>query len=89
VASLEIFEEQLGDFSFKYIYPEEYERLSLRVLELYNKEVITDAMKNLESVFQERMVVFHSIYGREKSLYSIYKKMLRYYSDYDTHGIEK
>jgi (p)ppGpp synthase/HD superfamily hydrolase len=89
VASLEIFEEQLGDFSFKYIYPEEYERLSLRVLELYNKEVITDAMKNLESVFQERMVVFHSIYGREKSLYSIYKKMLRYYSAYDTHGIEK
>lgn len=82
MASLEIFEEQLENFSFKYIYPEEYERLSLRVLELYNKKVIIDAMKNLERALQEREVVFHSIYGREKTLYSIYKKMSRYYSTY-------
>ncbi|KAF3323438.1 hypothetical protein FCM35_KLT12169 [Carex littledalei] len=76
-ASFEIFEEQLGNFCFKFIYPEEYERLSLRLLELYDKGVIIDAMKKLERALQEKMVAYHFIYGRQKCLSSIYRKMLR------------
>lgn len=51
---------------------------------MYDKGVIIDARKKLERALQEKMVAYHFIYGRQKCLSSIYRKMLRYYSAYYT-----
>jgi GTP diphosphokinase / guanosine-3',5'-bis(diphosphate) 3'-diphosphatase len=67
---------ELEDLCFKYIFPEDYESL---------KEKISDTVVRQQGVLEEMIEVIKktlkthrvkaSVYGREKSLYSIYKKI--------------
>lgn len=68
---------KLEDLSFKYVYPKEYERIynlrkeKLQGKEKYFKYIIEKTKKELEKT----NVKFLSIDGRNKKLYSLYKKM--------------
>ncbi len=69
----------LEDLSFQYIYPKEFKRVKqirdehLKGHEEYLKEVRAQIGKELESANLKCL----NIHGREKTLYSLYKKILR------------
>lgn len=69
--------EQLENLCFKYLYPELYEELSSNLLEFYNQDMIAAAIRRLEQALQVRGLCYHTILGRNKSMYSIYSKMAR------------
>ncbi|XP_015644642.1 probable GTP diphosphokinase RSH3, chloroplastic [Oryza sativa Japonica Group] len=83
--------EQLENLCFKYLYPELYEELSSNLLEFYNQDMIAAAIRRLEQALQVRGLCYHTISGRNKSMYSIYSKMARKKLDmdeiYDIHGV--
>ncbi|MFA7245331.1 MAG: RelA/SpoT family protein [Candidatus Magasanikbacteria bacterium] len=69
---------QLEDLSFKFIYPKEYERVKkLRDEKLKGKEKY---FKHLMDITQQELeksnISIISIHGRNKKLYSLYKKLL-------------
>ncbi|MFA5211176.1 MAG: RelA/SpoT family protein [Patescibacteria group bacterium] len=74
---------QLEDLSFKYVYPKEYERISelrqekLKGKEKYFKYVIEKTKRELEKT----NIHFLFIGGRNKTLYSLYKKMQKKNND--------
>lgn len=69
----------LEDLSFKYVYPKEYGRIKkirddkLKGKEKYFKQIIQKVTKELEKADIHPV----SVYGRNKRLYSLYKKVLR------------
>jgi len=70
---------ELEDLSFKYVYPKEYERVKkLREEKLKGKKVY---LKNIEASVQKELqdagIKIIHCYGRNKRLYSFYKKLLR------------
>jgi len=69
----------LEDLSFKYIYPKEYERVK-KVRDDYltgNEEFLRDTMQKLKKELDSSDMRCLDIHGREKTLYSLYKKILR------------
>ncbi|KAK3125673.1 hypothetical protein QOZ80_7BG0608260 [Eleusine coracana subsp. coracana] len=83
--------EQLENLCFKYLYPDEYEELSTNLLEFYNRDMIAAATRRLEQALEVRGLSFYTVYGRHKSMYSIYSKMRRKQLSmdeiYDIHGV--
>ncbi|KAF0908166.1 hypothetical protein E2562_022966 [Oryza meyeriana var. granulata] len=83
--------EQLENLCFKYLYPKQYEELSSNLLEFYNRDMIAAAIRRLEQALQVRGLCYHTISGRNKSMYSIYSKMARKKlamdEIYDIHGV--
>ncbi|XP_062188135.1 probable GTP diphosphokinase RSH2, chloroplastic [Phragmites australis] len=83
--------EQLENLCFKYLYPDKYEELSTNLLEFYNRDMIVAATRRLEQALQVRGLSCYAIYGRHKSMYSIYSKMARKKlamdEIYDIHGV--
>lgn len=70
---------ELEDLSFKYVYPKEYQRVKglreerLAGKEEFLKKLQKDALKELEKAGVEIV----EIHGRNKRLYSLYRKLLR------------
>ena len=70
---------RLEDLSFKFVYPKEYERVKkiqnekLEGKEKYFSQIIDTAKKELKKA----KIKPSAIYGRNKKLYSLYKKLLR------------
>ncbi len=67
---------QLEDLAFKYLYPEEYSKISETVAEKRaNRELITEEYKSLMQLSLARHGLECDISGREKHFYSIWQKM--------------
>jgi GTP diphosphokinase / guanosine-3',5'-bis(diphosphate) 3'-diphosphatase len=78
------FKSELEDLAFKYLEPERYEEIHSRLaaLEVERNEFLTRAI----SILQERLAeadIRAIITGREKHLYSIYRKMIEKDRDFD------
>lgn len=69
--------EQLENLCFKYLYPDKFRELSTNLIGFYNRDMIAAANRRLEQALQVRGLSYYAIYGRHKSIYSIYSKMAR------------
>lgn len=78
--------EQLENLCFKYLHPEEHKEISSRFMVSYDEEMITSAVEKLERALKDRSIVYHVLSGRHKSLYSIYRKMLKYVLSLSLHA---
>ncbi len=69
---------QLEDLSFKYLNPEDYGDISTQLMEFskVSKLSITKVKEDLEEFFDSRGIDVE-VFGRIKSVYSIYKKLKR------------
>ncbi|PIZ94686.1 MAG: hypothetical protein COX81_02885 [Candidatus Magasanikbacteria bacterium CG_4_10_14_0_2_um_filter_37_12] len=70
---------ELEDLSFKYVYPKDYERVKkIRDEKIIGKkQYLKNVIEKTEKAFQEAHVKIISIQGRNKRLYSLYKKLLK------------
>lgn len=69
--------EQLENLCFKHLNPEEHKKLSARLERSFDEAMVTSAMEDLEGALNEEAIPYHVVSGRHKSLYSIYRKMLK------------
>ncbi|XP_077230450.1 putative GTP diphosphokinase RSH3, chloroplastic [Tasmannia lanceolata] len=69
--------EQLENLCFKHLNPEQYEELSSKLFTFLDEAMITFSIEKLEQALRDRVVPYHVLSGRHKSLYSIYSKMLK------------
>ncbi|KAL5698766.1 GTP diphosphokinase [Ranunculus cassubicifolius] len=69
--------EQLETLCFKHLNPEEYKELSSKLVKSFDDALITAAIGKLENALNDEGVSFHALYGRHKSLYSTYCKMIK------------
>ncbi|XP_065016512.1 probable GTP diphosphokinase RSH2, chloroplastic isoform X2 [Musa acuminata AAA Group] len=69
--------EQLENLCFKHLYPEQYKKLSLKLLKSFDEAMISSAIKKLEKALKDRGISYQFLSGRCKSLYGIYSKMLK------------
>ena len=70
--------EQLENLCFKHLHPVEYKELSSKLVESFDSAMITSAIEKLDQALKNEGISYHLLSGRNKSLYSIYLKMLRY-----------
>lgn len=70
--------EQLENLCFKHLDPVQHGELSSRLLEFYDEDLISSAIEKLKYALKEKSVSNIHLLGRHKSLYSIYRKMLKY-----------
>ncbi|MBU0597068.1 RelA/SpoT family protein, partial [Patescibacteria group bacterium] len=74
---------QLEDLSFRYVYPKEYQRIKnlrdekIKGMECYLPEIINKATNE----FKKAGITINEIYGRNKCLYSFYRKLTRKNND--------
>ncbi|KAG6593552.1 putative GTP diphosphokinase RSH3, chloroplastic, partial [Cucurbita argyrosperma subsp. sororia] len=69
--------EQLENLCFKHLHPVEYKELSSKLVESFDSAMITSAIEKLDQALKNEGISYHLLSGRNKSLYSIYLKMLR------------
>lgn len=69
--------EQLECLCFKSLYPDQHEELSEKLMKFFDEAMITSSVAKLEQALDDAAVTYHELTGRHKSLYSIYKKMLK------------
>lgn len=69
--------EQLENLCFKHLNPDQHEELSSKLPESFDEAMVTSAIKKLEKALKDKNISYHVLYGRHKSLYSIYCKMLK------------
>ncbi|GAA0171891.1 pyrophosphatase [Lithospermum erythrorhizon] len=83
--------ERLENICFKYVYPEQHEELSSKLVSAFDEAMISLAVGKLESALTNGDVSYHDLTGRHKSLYSIHRKMLKKKLDmdeiHDIHGL--
>ncbi|ONM59575.1 putative GTP diphosphokinase RSH2 chloroplastic [Zea mays] len=58
--------EQLENLCFKYLYPENFDELSTKLIEIYNIDMIAAATRRLEQALQVRGLSYYAIYGRHQ-----------------------
>lgn len=75
--------EQLENLCFKYLNPDQHKDLSSQLLKSFNEAMVSSAEEKLKQSLQDESVSYHVLYGRHKSLYSIYCKMLKYVFFFD------
>ncbi|CAN0877960.1 Probable GTP diphosphokinase RSH3, chloroplastic [Linum grandiflorum] len=69
--------EQLENLCFKHLNPDQHKELSSQLVESFDEEVITSATDKLGRALDDEAIPYHVLSGRHKSLYSIYRKMLK------------
>lgn len=69
--------DQLENMCFKHLNPDQHKELSSKLLKSFDDALITLALEKLEPALNEKGVSYHVLYGRHKSLYSIYRKMIK------------
>ncbi|KAA8541631.1 hypothetical protein F0562_022783 [Nyssa sinensis] len=69
--------EQLENLCFKHLNPDQHKELSSKLVESFNEAMITSAVEKLERALKDGGISYHLLSGRHKSLYSIYRKMLK------------
>lgn len=69
--------EQLENLCFKHLHPEEYSDISSKVDKYFDEQLIASTIAKLEEALENEGVCYHLLCGRQKSLYSIYRKMLK------------
>ncbi|XP_044485966.1 probable GTP diphosphokinase RSH2, chloroplastic [Mangifera indica] len=69
--------EQLENLCFKHLNPDQHRELSSKVVESFDKAMITSAIYKLQQALNYEGISYHDLYGRHKSLYSIHCKMLK------------
>ncbi|CAN0906965.1 Probable GTP diphosphokinase RSH3, chloroplastic [Linum grandiflorum] len=83
--------EQLENLCFKHLNPDQHKDLSSQLVKSFDEAVITSATEQLDHALKEEAISYHVLSGRHKSLYSIYRKMLKkkLQTDeiHDIHGI--
>ncbi|KAG9146812.1 hypothetical protein Leryth_005134 [Lithospermum erythrorhizon] len=83
--------ERLENLCFKYVYPEQHEELSSKLVKAFDEAMISSAVGKLESALKNGNVSYHDLTGRHKSLYSIHRKLhkkkLSMDEIHDIHGL--
>lgn len=69
--------EQLENLCFKHLNPDQHRVLSSKLVKSFDEAMITSAIGKLERALNEEAISYHVLSGRHKSLYSIYRKMLK------------
>lgn len=69
--------EQLENLCFEHLNPEEHRELSSKLVKSFDDALITLSIDKLEHALSDAGVSFHVLCGRHKSLYSIYRKMIK------------
>lgn len=69
---------ELEDYSFKYLYPEDYEELNSEMESSYEEreQYVEDMVSIIRQALTGHDIVPLAIFGRPKHLYSIYKKLV-------------
>lgn len=70
--------EQLENHCFKHLNPDQYRKLSSKLVKFFDEAVITSSVEKLEQALKGGEIPYHCLSGRHKSLFSIYSKMLKY-----------
>ncbi|WOL13710.1 hypothetical protein Cni_G22487 [Canna indica] len=83
--------EQLENLCFKHLYPKQYKNLSVEFLKSFDEALVASAVQKLGKALIDEDVAYHALFGRHKSLYSIYSKMIKKKlsmdSIHDIHGL--
>ncbi|KAG0485147.1 hypothetical protein HPP92_009226 [Vanilla planifolia] len=69
--------EQLEDLCFSYLYPKDYKELSSKLDKYFDEQLIVSTIGKLEKALKDEGVPYRTLCGRQKSLYSIYRKMIK------------
>ncbi|KAK8921529.1 hypothetical protein KSP39_PZI020753 [Platanthera zijinensis] len=69
--------EQLENLCFKHLHPEEYNDISSKLDKYFDEQLIVSTIAKLEEALKKEGICYHILCGRQKSLYSIYRKMLK------------
>lgn len=70
--------EQLENLCFKYLHPQQHKELSCKLLKCFDEAKITSSKQKLEQALKNGGISYHVLYGRHKSLFSTYSKMIKY-----------
>ncbi len=72
---------KLEDTSFRILHPKEYEILKSKMESLTkgSEELVDKFIENVEEIFKKYKFKYESFYGREKGIYSAYKKIKNKY----------
>lgn len=78
---------ELEDLCFKYLFPDEYENLSDRTKRNRekNQKIMEETVQTVEQELR-RQKIFATVYGRQRNLYSVYKKIVfqgKRFDDFD------
>ncbi|CAN1286776.1 Probable GTP diphosphokinase RSH3, chloroplastic [Linum perenne] len=83
--------DQLENLCFKHLNPDQYKELSSQLVKSFDEVVITSATDRLGIALDGETIPYHVLSGRHKSLYSIYRKMvkkeLKMDEIHDIHGL--
>ncbi|KAI4381036.1 hypothetical protein MLD38_007154 [Melastoma candidum] len=83
--------EQLENLCFRHLHPEMHKELSAKQLESFDEAMITSSVEKLQVALKDHDMSYHSLSGRHKSLYSVYRKMSKknvtMNNIHDMHGI--
>ncbi|XP_020589804.1 probable GTP diphosphokinase RSH2, chloroplastic [Phalaenopsis equestris] len=69
--------EQLENLCFKHLHPDLYAELSSELETHFDEKLIQSTIEKLEKGLKDEGVSYHTLCGRQKSLYSIHRKMLK------------
>ncbi|CAI0473211.1 unnamed protein product [Linum tenue] len=69
--------DQLENLCFKHLNPDQHKDLSSQLVKSFDEAVITAATDKLDRALKDEAICYHVLSGRHKSLYSIYRKMLK------------
>uniref|UniRef100_A0A6M2EJH5 GTP diphosphokinase n=1 Tax=Populus davidiana TaxID=266767 RepID=A0A6M2EJH5_9ROSI len=82
--------EQLENYCFKHLNPDQHRHLSARLVESFDEAMIASAKEKLDKALTDEAISYH-LHGRHKSLYSIHckmsKKKLNMDQIHDIHGL--
>lgn len=79
---------ELEDLSFKYLYPEEYKKLSYKMKDFYNdsESCLKEIYEKIDTLLNNNFIP-HEIKIRTKNIYGIYKKKCEGYKITDIHDL--